>query len=162
MRAKVYKSPVYATIWSFACPGFGQVYTGQYVLGFLLVVLEFIVNFQSHLNLSLYYTFHGEFHHAIHAARFEWGLFYPSLLGFSMWQAYDRAREINHLLDEKKEPFKSNLPGLFFGLVAGMNLGLILYVPEIFGHHYFSPSINGICGGLIGMGVGGFLEKKFS
>ncbi|HET7657113.1 MAG TPA: hypothetical protein VFK37_02395 [Bacillales bacterium] len=162
LRARIHKSPVGAALWSFACPGFGQVYNCQYVLGFTLVVLEFIVNFHSHLNLSLLYTFHGQFHQSYRVARFDWGLFYPSLWGFSMWQAYNRAREINHIIEGNDKPFKAKRVGFFFGLVAGMNLGLILYGPEIFGHFYLSPPANGIIGGLLGAFTGLTVERILS
>lgn len=159
MRVRVYKSPVYAALWSFACPGFGQIYTGQYILGFIFIGLEIIFNYQSHLNLSLFYTFHGHFHQSSKTASLDWGLFYPSLFGFSMWQAYIRAKEINHVLDGNPKPFKPDRTGFFFGLVAGMNLGLILSVPE---HFHLTPSINGVIGGLIGMFIGSKLEKMLS
>lgn len=151
------KSPVAALLWSFACAGFGQLYNRDYIIAFTLLALELFINFNSNLNLSLEYTFQGEFKKAHEITNFEYGLFYPSLWGFSMWQAYNKARKINN----DNSPTKPNLTGLFFGSVAGMNIGLISFVGNgfPFSSLFQSPVIAGIAGGALGGVIGHFAES---
>jgi hypothetical protein len=101
MESHHYKSPWAALLWSMALPGFGQVYNGNYILGFVFVVAELMVNNMSKLNLSFLYTLHGDFNQSHNVVDFQWGMFYPSLWGFGMWQAFNKAKMINHHLKEK-------------------------------------------------------------
>ncbi|MDV2687061.1 DUF5683 domain-containing protein, partial [Alkalihalophilus lindianensis] len=54
-----YQSPYAAMLWSLVLPGFGQLYNKDYVIGFVLLVLEFLVNLKSDLNITLLYSFMG-------------------------------------------------------------------------------------------------------
>lgn len=55
------------------------------------VLLEFIVNVQSHFNEIILYSFHGEIDKAIHHANYQWLLFYPCVYFFTMWDAFKDA-----------------------------------------------------------------------
>lgn len=143
------QSPWAALLWSLALPGFGQLYNRDYFIAVVLITLEFYTNYGSHLNLSLLYTFHGDLTRAHDMVNYEHGLFYPSIWGFSMWQAYNRAKRMN---DSSSEV---GLNGPFFGLVAGMNIGL--YTHFLF----ISPVYCGLVVGLIGVVFGFFIEKAF-
>lgn len=156
-----YQSPTAALLWSFAMPGFGQFYNKNYFLGIVLMVHEFVVNINSNLNTSLFYTFRGNFDLANQVVDYEWGLFYPSIFCFSLWQAYNRAHTINRR-DETGEKAKYvYLTGFFFGMVIGMNFGVNWY--ESFLTHYLaifkSPVVSGILSGLIAAFSGHFIEK---
>lgn len=150
------KSPSAALLWSFTMGGFGQLYNKDYVIGFTLLTFEIIINYCSNLNLSLLYTMHGDFLASYHVVNFKWALFYPSIWGFSMWQAYNRARVIN----QESAAKKADLTGLLFGLVFGMNLGVMLQITPLSRSLIFmSPVINGLLMGLVGAILGHQIEK---
>lgn len=156
------KNPGAALLWSFACPGFGQLYNRDYLIGLTLLALELVINLKSNLNLALLYTYHGYFLQAHDVANFEWGLLYPSLWSFGMWQAYNRAKEIN----TGYAAAKRNLTGLFFGLVAGMNMGLILNIPAFHSSlkkisMLTSPVVTGLLLGVLGAFIGHQIQKKW-
>jgi phosphate/sulfate permease len=107
------------------------------------------------------WTLHAEFLKSHDVVNYEWGLFYPSVWGFSMWHAFNRAKTMNG------EWKKAELTGILIGLVAGMNIGLLLHIPaenipyftiDIF----MSPVISGMVGGLIGALLGYYVEKWYS
>jgi hypothetical protein len=74
-------------IWSIALPGFGQYLNGKYFKGTVLLILEFLINVQSHFNQVIVLSFHGEIGNAIKHADYQWLMFYPCLYFFSMWDA---------------------------------------------------------------------------
>ncbi len=151
-----YKSPCSALLWSLVLPGFGQFYNGQLFIGFFLMVLEVLINYSSNLNLAIYHTFRGELQQAHQVVHYNWGLFYPSLWGYGMWQAYNEAISINNTLREKgiSEPLKkADFTGMLFGLVAGMVLGLF------FQFIFISPVYTGLAIGLLGAIIGYLVEK---
>ncbi|GGB53661.1 hypothetical protein GCM10011409_34110 [Lentibacillus populi] len=158
-----YKSPIAAMLWSLALPGFGQLYNGDFLLGIILMVWEVILNLQSHLNLGIMYTFKGDFEKVDQLLNFEWGLFYPSVFSFSLWQAYNRAKAINHRHQYNKELKRVYLTGFFIGLVTGMNMGInwhegfLSTISPIFE----TPVFSGIVYGLTCAFVGHLLELGF-
>lgn len=91
-----YKSPITALSWSLMMCGFGQFYNGQYIFGMVLLLCEGMVNVLSKLNVSILHSFHGKFQMAHDVVSYQWGIFYPSIYGFSMWQAYNKAIIINY------------------------------------------------------------------
>ncbi|MFD2210922.1 hypothetical protein ACFSMW_14520 [Virgibacillus halophilus] len=156
------KSPITALLWSFVMSGFGQLYNRDYVIGFALLVFEVLLNLKSNLNLALKYTFQGHFLLAHQVTNFEWGLFYPSLWAFSMWQAYHHAKEIN---TDQGSSANIGLTGMFLGMVVGMNVGLIIGTNKMRLFHmdnnvFASPVINGLFFGMIGALTGTFIQKK--
>jgi len=90
-------------MWSVTMVGLGQFYKGQYVFGFVLLASEFVTNNLSELNLAVHDSFHGDFLAAHYILNYQWGLFYPSLYGFSIWQAYNKAIILNW---KEEEPLK--------------------------------------------------------
>lgn len=80
-----------ALLWSVAFPGFGQLLNKKYVKGIFFVLLEFIVNVQSHFNEIILYSFHGEIEKAVQHANYQWLLFYPCVYFFAMWDAFKDA-----------------------------------------------------------------------
>ncbi|PLS02815.1 hypothetical protein [Neobacillus cucumis] len=81
-------SKLEAVLWNIALPGFTQLLTGQYIKGVLFVVLEFIVNANSHFNRAIMHSFLGEINQAERVLDYQWLMFYPCLYMFSMWDAY--------------------------------------------------------------------------
>ncbi len=75
-------------LWSIALPGFGQFLNGKYFKGTLLLILEFLINVQSHLNMVIISSFKGDTKTAIEQIDFQWLMFYPCIYMFSLWDAY--------------------------------------------------------------------------
>jgi len=150
-----YRSPLMSALWSIAIPGFGQLYVGDYLISVLLVVLEFVINVKASLNLSILYSFKGQFQDAIDVANFQWILFYPCIYAYSIWQAYNRAMEINRGLSQVEEGrmfANTKYNGFFIGVAMGGTLGVI-YSCKI------GPVFCGILGGLIGGLFGAVVER---
>ncbi|MEH7549409.1 hypothetical protein V7306_27105, partial [Neobacillus vireti] len=78
-------SKLEAVLWNIAFPGFTQLLTGQYIKGVLFVVLEFIMNVNSHFNQAIMLSFLGEIGQAEMVVNYQWLMFYPCIYMFSMW-----------------------------------------------------------------------------
>lgn len=65
--------PWVAAWWSFAFPGFGHMYIGKYLHGFILIIWELIVNNQSNLNMGIALSFLGRFDEAKAQINQDWG-----------------------------------------------------------------------------------------
>ncbi|ASK60758.1 hypothetical protein CFK37_00310 [Virgibacillus phasianinus] len=74
--------------WSIALPGLGQLLNGKYLKGIVLILLEFLINVQSHLNMLIVLSFHGKIEEAIQLANYNWLMFYPCVYLFGIWDAY--------------------------------------------------------------------------
>lgn len=81
-------SKLEAVLWNIAFPGFTQLLTGQYIKGVLFVILEFIMNVNSHFNRAIMHSFLGEIRQAEMVVDYQWLMFYPCIYMFSMWDAY--------------------------------------------------------------------------
>lgn len=127
----VYKSPITALLWSVMMCGFGQYYNGQYIFGTVLLLCEVGANVLSRLNVSILHSFHGDYQMANDIINYQWGLFYPSIYGFSIWQAYNKAKIISHQREGNELPKKTYLTGFCLGLVVGMNVGIIWKLPSL-------------------------------
>jgi len=78
-------------LWSIALPGFGQLLNQKYIKGITLVILEFIVNFKSNLNVIIIDSFKGNVQAAVQHTDYHWLMFYPCLYMFGIWDAYKDA-----------------------------------------------------------------------
>jgi hypothetical protein len=159
-----YKSPYAAAVWSMVLPGFGQFYNKDYIIGFVLIGFEFLINLYSNLNLALVYSFTGDFARAHSVIDYSWGMFYPSLYAFAIWQAYNTAKAHNakDLDGMQKRTYHT---GFFIGLVVGMDCGLFWHeFPFLERFQTLSildmPVFSGLVFGLLLGALGYFLEKK--
>ena len=75
-------------LWCIALPGFGQILNGKFLKGLLLIVLEVLINIQSHFNKVIIYSFQGDIQAAIDHVNYDWLMFYPCIYMFSIWDAY--------------------------------------------------------------------------
>jgi hypothetical protein len=123
-QSRQYQSPCAAMVWSMVLPGFGQLYNRDFLIGAVLLILEFTVNLNSNLNLVLLHSFSGQLHSAHQVIDYRWGLFYPSIYGYSSWQAFNSAKVNNIRLSGKEGKKRTYLTGFFIGLVLGMDFGL--------------------------------------
>ncbi|MDD2553862.1 MAG: hypothetical protein PHP51_04760 [Desulfotomaculaceae bacterium] len=78
-------------LWSIALPGFGQFLNGKYFKGAVLLILEFLINTKSNLNLAIISSFRGEIVAAIASTGFQWLMFYPCVYMYAIWDAYKDA-----------------------------------------------------------------------
>ncbi|MFZ3578784.1 hypothetical protein [Virgibacillus sp. DJP39] len=156
-----YKYPTASLLWSLALPGFGQFYNGQILLGTILLFTELLANILSGLNLSIFETFHGNFKNSHDVMNYQWGMFYPSIWGFSMWQAYNYAIAGNQQIKGKRS--KAYLTGFFFGGVVGMNFGIYWHVSFLYSlklfHFLESPICLGLILGIVCAFLGHWFEK---
>jgi hypothetical protein len=165
-QSREYKSPYAAGVWSMVLPGFGQFYNKDYILGFVLLVLEFLINLYSNLNLALVYSFTGDFTLAHNVIDYKWGMFYPSIYAFSIWQAFNTAKAHKHRVLENKQIERTYFSGFFIGLVVGMDLGLFWHDYSFLNPYKVlsllnMPVFSGLVFGLIFGLLGNYLEKTF-
>lgn len=163
-QQREYKSPYAAAVWSAVLPGFGQFYNKDYIIGFVLIGFEFLINLYSNLNLALVYSFTGDFAQAHSIIDYRWAMFYPSLYAFSIWQAFNAAKNHNDRMLDSILKKRTYYTGFFIGLVVGMNCGLVWHdfaflnqfkVLSIFN----MPVFSGLLFGLILGCLGNFIEK---
>ncbi|MFB3168950.1 hypothetical protein P5G62_017650 [Neobacillus sp. 179-C4.2 HS] len=88
-------SKLEAVLWSIAFPGFSQLLSGQYIKGIFFVILEFIINVNSHFNSAIMYSFLGEIKKAESILNYQWLMFYPCVYMFAMWDGYRSAMPVD-------------------------------------------------------------------
>ncbi|MBV7509633.1 hypothetical protein KW850_31420 [Bacillus sp. sid0103] len=84
-------NPKEKLLWSIAFPGFGQMLNGKYFKGILFILLEFVINVQSHFNEVIMLSFNGEIEKTFARSEYQWLMFYPCVYFFAMWDAYKDA-----------------------------------------------------------------------
>lgn len=97
--------PWSAAWWSAVFPGFGHMYIGKYLHGFVLIIWELIVNSNSNLNVAIALSFQGKFQEAKMQISQDWVLLYLAVYVFSIWDSYRCTVEINksHALSEVED-----------------------------------------------------------
>lgn len=97
--------PWVAAWWSLTFPGFGHIYLGRYLPGFILIIWELVVNTQANLNMGIALSLHGRFEEAKAVINEEWILLYIGAYIFSIWDSYNSAVEISksHILSEVED-----------------------------------------------------------
>lgn len=146
-----YKTPWVALVWSLFMPGFGQLYNNNYFHAFFFISMEIFINNMGKINLSIYHSFNGDFLKALEILNFQWAMFYPCLYAFSAWDAFNRAKIINHELNKEKVELPERvtyLNGLFIGTTVGLNLGLLW---GVMGSPIFGTLLGGMVGAIIGV-----------
>jgi len=113
------RTPWVAAWWSFAFPGFGHMFIGKYLHGFVLIIWELVVNHQTHLNMAIALSFLGRFEEATAQINRDWGLLYVAVYVYSIWDSYRCAVEIkkSHLLAEIEDAPISPSDVSFFDVV---------------------------------------------
>ncbi|TYP69548.1 hypothetical protein [Paenibacillus methanolicus] len=96
------RTPWVTAWWSVVFPGFGHMFVGKYLHGFVLVIWELVVNNQANLNRGIALSFHGRFEEATAQLNQDWVLLYVAVYVYSIWDSYRNAVEINksHVLSE--------------------------------------------------------------
>ncbi|QDR79184.1 hypothetical protein [Sporomusa termitida] len=89
------RNPWVTAWWSASFPGFGHIFLGSYIKGFMLVFWEIIINTTSHLNLAIYYTFTGQFQAATQTLDQRWLLLYIGAYIYAIWDGFRSTIELN-------------------------------------------------------------------
>ena len=89
------RNPMIIALWSAIFPGFGHFLLSKFFCGIVLFSWEVFVNYQSHLNLSIYHTFTGNFELAKLVLNKEWLMLYVPTYLFAIWDSYRSAEDLN-------------------------------------------------------------------
>jgi hypothetical protein len=90
-----FRNPWITAWWSAAFPGFGHFMSSSYIIGFILMTVEYIINAHIHLNWAIYYSLIGEFELAKKIIDMTWFFAYVSIYVFSIWDSYRRTVDLN-------------------------------------------------------------------
>ncbi|WP_207708950.1 hypothetical protein [Heliomicrobium undosum] len=86
----------WVTVWLSALfPGFGQIFLGSYVKGFLLIIWEIVINVQAKLNLAILYSFTGQLHLIKETVNVRWLLLYAAVYVYAIWDSYRSTIDLN-------------------------------------------------------------------
>ncbi|NHC39378.1 hypothetical protein G6549_05330 [Bacillus sp. MM2020_1] len=142
-----------AILWSIALPGFVQILNRKIIKGIFFIVLEFLINVNSHLNIVILYSFKGKIREAIEATNYQWLMFYPCLYMFAMWDAYKDA--------EGETPRYSYLPFVFgaYFVTLGLVYSSSLKVGQILLGPMWLPIMSLIPGLMVGSIIRGILMR---
>jgi hypothetical protein len=84
------------TAWlSATTPGFGHIHLGMYAKGLACISLEIILNTFGKVNMTIFYTFTGQFEKINEKMNFNWEMVYAAIYVFGIWDSYRTSIEIN-------------------------------------------------------------------
>jgi hypothetical protein len=132
-------------LWSIALPGLGQFLNQKYVKGIICIILEFLINIQSHFNEAIHLSFLGRIEEAVQVINYQWLMFYPCLYFFAMWDAYKDA-------GGGKSPY-AFLPFVFcaYFVTVGLMYSTELTIFGIFFGPIWLPMLSVIPGVIVGL-----------
>ncbi len=104
-------NPWVATWWSAAFPGFGHMFLGRHITGFVLTVWEIIMNLKANVNLAIIYSFTGQFDRAREVLDYRLFIIYIGVFVFVIWDTYHLSVETNKVsvLSERAESRVDNI-----------------------------------------------------
>lgn len=91
------KNPLVVAWWSAAFPGFGQFLNGHYIKGLFLILWEVALNVGAKINVSIMYSFTGNFEIAKDVLNTRLALLYVAVYIFCIWDSYRGAVDLNKL-----------------------------------------------------------------
>jgi hypothetical protein len=103
------RNPYIIAAWSLAFPGMGHLLLSKYLRGFVLFIWEVYINYKSHINLLILYSFIGDFEKAKQVADIRWMSLYIPTYIFAIWDSYRTTIDLNHayiLADREGEEIK--------------------------------------------------------
>ncbi len=112
------RSPSVIAFWSAMFPGFGHMLLSKYLRGYLLFIWEVYVNLQAHINISIFYSFTGQFELAKKSLDIRWMLMYIPTFLFAIWDSYRTTVDLNnqYILAAREDagikPFKMDAIGI--------------------------------------------------
>ncbi|MGG1680010.1 hypothetical protein ACIFOT_30470 [Neobacillus sp. NRS-1170] len=144
-----------SVLWNIAFPGFSQLLMGHYIKGLLLVVLEFVMNVNSHFNQAIMYSFLGEIDKAEAVTNYQWLMFYPCVYMFSLWDGYRSA-----MPKDEKYSFLPFVFGAYF-VTVGLMLSPKISIFQVHPGPVFLPMLFLIPGLITGFLIKFLLSVKF-
>jgi hypothetical protein len=99
------RNPWVTAWWSAAFPGFGHLLTSNHFKGFILILWEFVVNTQAHLNMAILWSLNGRFEEARAVLDYRWLLLYGAVFVYAVWDSYSETIEQNkyYVLAERED-----------------------------------------------------------
>lgn len=99
------RNPWVTAWWSAALPGFGHLLISNHFKGFVLMLWEFIVNRQAHINSAILLSFTGRFQEASDIVDHRWLLLYAAVYVYAIWDSYSETIEQNkyYVLAERED-----------------------------------------------------------
>jgi len=101
------RNPWVTAFWSMMFPGFGHIIIGSYIKGFLLIIWEFVINNESHLNEAIMLAYTGRFELSKQVLNQRWLLLYVSVFFYAIWDSYRTSVDTNKysiLADRENSP----------------------------------------------------------
>ena len=86
------RSPIIIALWSAIFQEWVICFFSKYIRGFILFIWEITINLKSQLNLSIFYTFIGQFETAKKVLDVRWLLLYIPMYLFAIWIVIERLR----------------------------------------------------------------------
>lgn len=115
--------PAMSAIWSMMMPGLGQLHIHRIATAAFVVIWSVVFFYFSHALEGISLLFLGEVRKATAEIDPEWFLFFPSLLGFSIYDAYVNTVENNKLFEsELKNYLQKNYQHPSFNVYKGRNV----------------------------------------
>lgn len=151
-------SPLTAALWSVAIPGFGQLYNRKLAKGLVFIVLEFLINVNSHLNSAIFYSWTFDISRAQSILNYDWLLFYPCMYVFAIFDAYhDGCRAIGHT-------YPKLLPVPFFAtcFIGTIGLSLSSGAVHVVVLEQLGPVFMGAILLLLGLGIGSWAVYRYT
>ncbi|MDF2570998.1 MAG: hypothetical protein K0R55_2602 [Sporomusa sp.] len=99
------RNPWVTAWWSAALPGFGHLLVSNHFKGFVLLLWEFIVNREAHINAAIIFSFTGRFQEARDIVDHRWLLLYAAVYVYAIWDSYSETIEQNkyYILAERED-----------------------------------------------------------
>lgn len=117
------RNPVMAIIWSLFVPGLGQLYIHRIVTAFFVIIWCVVFFYYSRALEAISLLFLGEIAKATSVVNPDWLLFFPSLYGFAVFDAYINTVENNKLYDkEQRAYFKEKYQSPSFRVLKGIKV----------------------------------------
>ncbi|MED3727631.1 hypothetical protein HPB58_11850 [Priestia filamentosa] len=99
------RNPILSIVWSLFMPGLGQLYIHRIIGAFFIVIWTVIFFYYSHLLEAISLLFLSDIQKATKTLDSEWFLFFPSLYGFAIYDAYINTVENNKLVEREQKNF---------------------------------------------------------
>lgn len=97
--------PWVSVAWTICTPGLGHLYCHRIPTAFFILIWWIGISYMSHLLEAIQYTALGDFEQTKTVLNLEWFLYLPSILGFSVYDAYANTVEYNRLFEMEQAAY---------------------------------------------------------
>ncbi|TLS49025.1 hypothetical protein FE782_27500 [Paenibacillus antri] len=99
------RNPKMSVLWSLVMPGLGQLYIHRVATAAFVIIWFVAFLYLSHALEGVSHLFLGQVEQATAVLKPEWLLFLPSVMGFSVYDAYVNTVENNKLFDSEQKKY---------------------------------------------------------